>query len=54
METIKQYNVPVEEYKIYHLVYLYAQKLKSSNPKETNDFWVEQIELEINNYKNNK
>jgi hypothetical protein len=43
------YQVSKDVYKLYHMVFLLASKLKTSNTKETNDFWIKEIQNEINN-----
>ena len=52
METISEYyHIKPTEYKLYHMIFLLAGKLKTSNTKETNNFWINEIEKEINNIK---
>ena len=51
MKTITEYyHIDPETYKLYHLIYLYAEHLKIENSKLTNDFWIKEIQNEINNY----
>ena len=50
MKTISEYyHIDSETYKLYHLIYLYAEHLKIENSKLTNDFWIKEIQNEINN-----
>ena len=52
MKTIsKYYNIEPETYKLYHLIYLYAQSLDINKTKSHNDFWINEIQKEINNNK---
>ena len=55
METTKTiskyYNIEPETYKLYHLIYLYAEHLKTDNKQQINDFWINEIQKEINNNK---
>jgi len=52
MKTISEYyHIEPETYKLYHLIYLYAEHLKIENSKLTNDFWINEIQKEINNTK---
>ena len=52
MKTIsKYYNIEPETYKLYHLIYLYAQSLDINKSKRDNDFWIKEIQKEINNSK---
>ena len=52
METIsKYYNIETETYKLYHMIYLLAQRLDVNNTQDTNDFWINEIQKEINNTK---
>ena len=55
MKTIpKYYNIKPETYKLYHLIYLYAEHLKTDNKQQINDFWIKEIQNEINNTKKQK
>jgi len=45
-------QVESEKYQLYHLIYLYAKKLDSSNPEFDNRFWIDQIKFEIDKYEN--
>ena len=47
----KYYNIEPKTYKLYHMIYLFAQKLEVNNTQETNDFWINEIQKEINNTK---
>ena len=55
MKTISEYyHIEPETYKLYHMIYLLAQRLDVNNTQETNDFWINEIQKEINNTKKQK
>ena len=50
MKAIPEYyHIEPETYKLYHLIYLYAEHLKVDNKQQINDFWIKEIQKEINN-----